>query len=266
MDVRARVDALRNDPNVRGKYLNQLFPQKSLNMIPYQLLRYHQCIFCGRTVEQYDMEPPDMVNPKPMHSKCFNRLAVRISKKCLICKNILSQDKIDAQSHSPNDSYYRICDGYCIDYFSIVSCKIFGDDMTFIADELELQPLYKQQSSKKQQGYQKSNLPLPQLKPQPIIPSDKLWEDLRVVNSYMLTREEGDFFYSGQMNLEEKRYYLIKRKIVVMIHSFHKEINFATDDTQRNIFFQKRQEYMAKFHEINNQMPSQRYLSRTGQV
>lgn len=271
MDVRAYVDVLRNDPNVKGKYLNQLFPQEFLDMMPYRFIRYRQCLSCGKTVEQYDLEPPDMVNPRATHAKCFNRLGVRISKKCMICKSILSEDKINGQSHSPYDSYYRICDGHCINYFSIISCKIFGDDMTFLADELELQPLYQQQSSQEQQQYQQANQPRPQLKPPPKLPPlhrNQMFEiSLEIASSsYMVTREEADFFYSSQMTIEEKRYYLVKRKIGVIIGQLNSELYFATDDNQRNIFLLKLQEYIAKFHEINNQSPSQRYLSRTRQV
>ena len=271
MDVRAYVDVLRNDPNVKGKYLSQLFPQEILDMMPYRFIRYRQCLSCGKTVEQYDMEPPDMVNPRAMHTKCFNRLAVRVSKKCIICKNILSEDKINGQSNSPYDSYYRICDGHCIDYFSIISCKIFGDDMTFLADELELQPLYRQQSSQKQQRYQQKNQPRPQLKPSPKRPPlhrNQMFEiSLEISSSsYMVTREEAEFFYSGQMTIEEKRYYLIKRRIGVMISLLNDELYCTNDDNQRNIFLLKLQEYIAKFNELNNQSPSQRYLARTGQV
>ena len=266
MDVRARVDELRNDPNVRGKYLSQIFQQEFVDRMLYRFIRYRTCLICMETVEQYDLEP-DNVNPRPFHTKCFNRMAVRISKKCFICNNILSKDKINGQSHSPRDSFYRVCDGHCLDCYSIISCKIFGDDMTFLADELELQPLYELNPSKKMEAYQKSRLPRPQLKPppnNPPVPMNHIFPISKEMISCRLTDKELVFFESGQMTIEEKRHFSIKGRIGMLISWLYIELFFTGDENQRNMFSLKLQENMAKYDEMNKQPPTQRYLSNTG--
>lgn len=82
-----------------------------------------------------EMEPPDRITPRALHAKCFARWTSRISEECPICKEDLSDEKVNMQKVSPYDLHHRVCEGQCIDYFSILSCKALGDDMSFLADE-----------------------------------------------------------------------------------------------------------------------------------
>ena len=135
MNVRVRVDALRNDPNVKGRYLSDLFPKGFFSRFPHKEIKIGCCLHCNRSMTYNEMEPPDKLTPRAMHSQCFAELTNEITEECLICEGYLSNEKVNAQSHSPYDIHHRICEGRCMDYFSIVSCKVLGDDMSFLADE-----------------------------------------------------------------------------------------------------------------------------------
>ena len=139
MNVRVRVDALRDDSDIKGKLLSELFPKGFFNRFSYNDVEVKHCLHCKRSMTHNEREPPDKLTPRAMHVQCFAEFTNGITEVCPICEGYLSNDKVNAQSNSPYDIHHRICEGRCMDYFSIVSCKALGDDMSFLADEQGLQ-------------------------------------------------------------------------------------------------------------------------------
>ncbi len=129
------VDILRNSPAVRGKFLSQLFPKHFMENIPYENIKVGCCIQCGRRMHPNEMEPPGRQTPRAMCPECYDYLTSNISDECPICGEYLPKRKVDAQRGNPKEVSHRIHDGKCLDYFSIISCKALGDDMSFLADE-----------------------------------------------------------------------------------------------------------------------------------
>jgi len=134
MNVRERVNALRNNSHFRNKYLNQLFSRNILNGINYQKLKRHCCLNCGNEMSYEEREPSDRITPRAMHPRCFRSMCYNISDTCMVCGDYLPSDILSLQKQYPMDIHHRFCSGKCQDYFSLCSCYVLGDDMSFIAD------------------------------------------------------------------------------------------------------------------------------------
>ena len=157
------VDIMRNDPKVRGKSLNQLFPQHFMDNLPYHKIKIGCCIQCGRRMSRHEMEPPGKT-PRAICPECYAKWTSEVTKKCPICDENLPNHKVQAQSSNPQEVSFRIHDGKCLDYFSIVSCKALGDDMSFLADETGHQP--QQKYDPPQQNYPQPTHPQPNIEAQ----------------------------------------------------------------------------------------------------
>jgi len=139
-DVREEyVDIMRNDPEVRGKSLNQLFPQHFMDRLPYHKIKVGCCILDGRPMSRDEMEPDDKT-PRAICPECYAKWTSQVTEICPICGESLPYDRVEVQQDEPYEVALRIHDGKCLDYFSICSCKALGDDMSFIADETGHQP------------------------------------------------------------------------------------------------------------------------------
>jgi hypothetical protein len=146
-DVREEyVDLMRNDPNIRGKSLSQLFPQYFMANMPYQNIKVGCCIMDGRPMSHHEMEPPKK-SPRAICSDCYSKWTSQVTEICPICGEALPIKRVEVQADDPYEVALRIHDGKCLEYFSLLSCKALGDDMSFIAEETGYQPpqQYKQQ-------------------------------------------------------------------------------------------------------------------------
>ena len=137
MDLIERLNALRDDPNLTGKYLIQIFPQSFLDRHPYHNVGHGCCIQCGREMYPNERNPPGKT-PRAICHDCYSTWTSQVTEMCPICGEDLSDDKVKAQSINPKDISHRICDGSCTDYFTIISCKALFEDLYFLRDPYDM--------------------------------------------------------------------------------------------------------------------------------
>lgn len=137
MDVRGMIEALRNNPYVKGKSLNKIFPQSFLDRHPYHNVENGCCIQCGRQMRQNEMEPLGK-SPRAICPECYAKWTREVTKNCPICGDYLPNHKVQAQSSNPQEVSLRIHDGSCLDYFSIISCKVLYEDLYFLRDAYDM--------------------------------------------------------------------------------------------------------------------------------
>jgi hypothetical protein len=294
MNVRVRVDALRDDPNVKGKLLSELFPQGFFNRFSYNDVEVRHCLHCKKAMTHNEMEPPDKLTPRAMHVQCFAEFTNGITEECPICGGYLSNDKVDAQSHSHYDIHHRICEGRCMDYFSLVSCKALGDDMSFLVDEQGrgrgsgvFQP---KQTKDPLETFFQENIPdqqenaveamfrkympdqpneqppqPPQRRPfQPPTPPPQQrhpYQDPSELEQYRISQDERDYwnrnhFEEGEFDAQQ--HFIRKRGFSYQIFKFNNEINLTPEFNKRAGLIAQQNQAIAKYVDFCNQ-PIGRY-------
>lgn len=142
-NVIERVNAMR--PHLQGRSSNNIFHPIITQNHPYQRIQVGHCIntMCGRPMNGLEMYPPDRQTARSMCPTCYAAWAGWLANdyypKCWICGGELEAQKVAAFRANPNEVSNRLHDGQCLDYFSLLSCKALGQDMSFLADEHMLQ-------------------------------------------------------------------------------------------------------------------------------
>ena len=265
------VDIMRNSPHVRGKSLSQLFPANFMANLPYDRVMVGHCIQCGRLMSRDEMQPPGRQTPRAMCQQCYDYWTSSQSDVCPICKEYLSNDKLNGQRMNPKEVSFRIHDGKCLDYFSIVSCKALGDDMSFLADENQaynfnqfqpdhpnLQHLYEelQEQPQQQQPYYPPQQPsypqpqqsYPQSQPQHgYAPQDGPYQNSCEVMVYSIDPADEERYERCQMNQAEEQNFLQLKGLLAEIMLLHNMINITHDPNKRNALLNKQYGLMDQF-------------------
>jgi len=136
-------------PYISGRLLSQVFSPEVLGRYPYRAFIKGHCLGCGRRMYDEEMFPENRT-PRAMCQACYDEWTKTDTHYCEICGDFLGESKILKQREEPKEVSHRLHDGQCMDYFSVISAKVLGEDMSFLrdnsADEVELlgsaQPLY----------------------------------------------------------------------------------------------------------------------------
>ena len=137
MNVIEKVKAL--IPQLRGRSLNQIFPPNITQNFQFQRVRKGYCInqYCRRNypLSKEEMFPSGRATPRALCSECWNYLAKIYAEECWVCGEYLEGGKVNAQRSNPYDIHTQIHDLICADWFSLVSAKALGFDMSFLKDD-----------------------------------------------------------------------------------------------------------------------------------
>ena len=124
MDIRTVFSALAGF--IRGRSLYELFPNEFMENIPYERVKSCCCIRCLRPMSNEDMFPRSRLTPRAICPECWVTLTVNLSEKCWVCGDYLENWRFDRQKSQRHDLHFRIHEGRCRDYFSLVSVKALG--------------------------------------------------------------------------------------------------------------------------------------------
>lgn len=126
-------------PYLKDRWLVDVYPNEILKRWPYQRIKKYHCVRpeCGEPLTKEDMVLQGNVIPHAMHEWCFADLTSGVTDACFMCGDWLEDQKLEAQKREPNRIFHRLHTGahYCMEYFSVISCKAFGADMRFLLDE-----------------------------------------------------------------------------------------------------------------------------------
>jgi len=99
--------------------------------------RYHSvvvghCLICGTVLSVVQPRPPGRAT-RSMCETCYeNEIVSRLNTTCFICGRRLPDIKITAQEINNRELTHNIHDGQCLEYYTIIHCKIGGEDMSFL--------------------------------------------------------------------------------------------------------------------------------------
>lgn len=75
-----------------------------------------------------------------MCEPCYRGLiADRRNSHCFICSGPLPNYKLDAQMRNSREIREHIHDGQCLDYHTLIHCKVIGEDMSFLKEAMNTQ-------------------------------------------------------------------------------------------------------------------------------
>lgn len=123
-------------PMLTDKYLAEIFPPNFMKNIPYRGAQPYHCIRpgCGILMGEVEMFPPDRL-PRAVCPRCWSELTSIRSEECWVCDDYLEDWRFEMQKLKPRDVRLRIHGLRCSDYWSILSVKALGQDMSFLRDE-----------------------------------------------------------------------------------------------------------------------------------
>jgi len=124
-------------PHLTGKFLAEIFSHSFMENLPYNTAQPYHCIHpnCGCLMSHFEMFPPDRLTPRAICPQCWTKMTSDLSEECWVCGDYLEEWRWKNQKIQPRDLHYRIHGSYCADYFSIISAKALGQDMSFLRDE-----------------------------------------------------------------------------------------------------------------------------------
>ena len=124
-------------PHLTGKFLAEVFPHHFIENLPYNSVEPYHCIHpnCGRLMSHFEMFPPDRLTPRAVCPQCWAKMTSGFTEECWVCGDYLEEWRWKNQKTQPRDLHYRIHGSYCSDYFSVISAKALGQDMSFLRDE-----------------------------------------------------------------------------------------------------------------------------------
>jgi len=123
-------------PTMSGRFINDLFPMNFRPRYQYQLVKEGHCPERGKILSFEDRRPAGRAT-RSLCAQCYTDLIEKtINYNCFICGRLLPKYKVKAQMQDSREISNHIDDGYCLDYFTLVHCKVVGGvDMTFLQDE-----------------------------------------------------------------------------------------------------------------------------------
>jgi len=126
-------------PHLTGKFLAEVFPHRIVVNIPYNSVQPYHCIHpnCGRLMSHLEMFPPDGLTPSAICLRCSEELISGLTEECWACGDYIEEWRWKNQKTHPCDLYYRMHGLYCSDYFSVISAKALGQNMSFLRDEAD---------------------------------------------------------------------------------------------------------------------------------
>ena len=115
-------------PFVQGRALRQLFSAQFMQNWPYHRVRPGCCInpVCGRQMSHEEMFPADKKTPRAMCPDCYAEWTRTVTEHCPVCGDYLENWRVDNQIHQAHEVTFRLHDGRCLDYFSLLSGKALG--------------------------------------------------------------------------------------------------------------------------------------------
>ena len=124
-------------PHLTGKFLAEVFPHHFIENLPYNSVQPYHCIppNCGRLMSHFEMFPPDRLTPRAICPQCWSNMTSIRSDECWVCCDYIEDWRFERQKLKPHDLHFRIHGLRCSDYWSIVSAKALGQDMSFLRDE-----------------------------------------------------------------------------------------------------------------------------------
>lgn len=137
-NISARLQAV--IPFIQGRSLYELYPNHFMQNWPYDRVQPYHCIGCGRRMSHEELWPANRATPRAMCPECYSQWTSAFTERCPVCGDYLEKWRIDNQKCSPNEVTFRLHDGRCLDYFSLLSGKALGQDMSFLRDEYYVHP------------------------------------------------------------------------------------------------------------------------------
>ena len=131
-NVLTRLSAMA--PFVQGRSLRQLYPTQFMQNWPYHQVMPSCCInpACGRQMSYEEMFPADKNTPRALCPECYAEWTSAVTEQCPVCGDYLENWRIVNQTHQPHEVTFRLHDGRCLDYFSLLSGKALGQRVGII--------------------------------------------------------------------------------------------------------------------------------------
>jgi hypothetical protein len=124
-----------------GKSIHELFSPETQREFPYHTVNKGHCPSCQNLIPINEQFPPGRTS-RSFCQRCYSDLITnKFRGPCLICRNPLPAYKIERQVETPREISEYLHDGECIDYFTLIHCKVVGEDMSFLRDD---SPVYNQ--------------------------------------------------------------------------------------------------------------------------
>jgi hypothetical protein len=119
-------------PFLREKSLEDLFPPHLMNNFPYHAVQSYHCIAagCDRRLSKTDVYFAHRGFPSAICSFCFSEMTANQSEECWVCGDYLEDWRYEMQKIQTQNINFRMHELRCRDYFSIVSVKALGQEMT----------------------------------------------------------------------------------------------------------------------------------------
>ena len=101
---------------------------------PHDLVVVGHCLTCGTALSIAQLRPPGRAT-RSMCETCYeNQVVSRLNTTCFICGRRLPDHKINAQEIYKEKIIHNIHDGQCFEYYTVIHCKVMGEDMRFLND------------------------------------------------------------------------------------------------------------------------------------
>ena len=119
-----------------GKSIDYSFPEYVQIRFQYWRVREGHCPGCGVSIHIKERRPYGRAT-RSLCNQCYNDLILyKLNYNCFVCGGLLSHYKTQDQMANPREIKNNIDDGDCLDYFTVVHCKVVGGvDMSFLKDE-----------------------------------------------------------------------------------------------------------------------------------
>lgn len=119
-----------------GKSIDYSFPEHVQVRFPYRMVREGHCLACGVLIPIDERRPYGRATRSLCHHCYTNMVVNKLNYNCFVCGGLLSHYKTQDQMANPREIKNNIDDGDCLDYFTVVHCKVVGGvDMSFLKDE-----------------------------------------------------------------------------------------------------------------------------------
>jgi hypothetical protein len=79
-----------------------------------------------------EMFPTNKNTPRAMCPECYAAWIREVTEQCPVCGDYLENWRVNNQRHQPHEVSFRLHDGRCLDYFSLLSGKALGQRVGII--------------------------------------------------------------------------------------------------------------------------------------
>ena len=119
-----------------GRSVKELFSKIYINPeFRYDNVYPGNCLVCKNPLSHRQMWPSGRC-PRCICEHCYSKIILgTINHQCIISGDPLPFHQVQAQQLNPREVANNIKAGYARDYYTLIACKVLGEDLSFLMDE-----------------------------------------------------------------------------------------------------------------------------------